>query len=31
LGPRHWLRAQRLRIRRLAAYYREHDQPTAQE
>jgi len=31
LGPRRWLRAQRLRIRRLAAYYREHDQPAAQE
>lgn len=29
LGPRRWLRAQRIRINRLVVYWREHGYPTA--
>jgi len=29
LGPRRWLRAQRIRINRLVAYWREHGGPDA--
>ena len=29
LGPRRWLRAQRIRINKLVEYWREHDDPNS--